>query len=158
MLVLALPLLEKGTIEESKVYVFAIDIYEKLRAALEATVIAPYSPLYVRVTKITDNADNDSIVSLSEENSSKGMFIDDDGNELTTAQEITRANDNGKNVNVATYLEPDTDYSIVITAANDNSTIGPSGAGCIAGSAIGFIAMMLSSGIFHVRKKVKVKK
>ena len=157
-IILALPILEKGTIEEAKVYVFVVDIFEKLRAALESTVIATYSPLYVRTTKITDTIMNvDSVVSLSEENSSKGMFLDDDGKELFTANDIFSAISNGKNINIAAYLEPDTNYSIVITAADDSSVIGPSGAGCIAGSALGLIAMMLSSGIFHIRKKAKGK-
>ncbi|MBR2208857.1 MAG: hypothetical protein IJ859_08655, partial [Synergistaceae bacterium] len=162
-IVLALPLLEKGTIEEAKVYVFVVDIRDKLAEAMNANVINYNSPLYVRATKLNvksgdvDSDDVSEVVSLADAED-RGVFLDDDGNELTTAQEITRAKDNGKNVNVAVYLEPDTDYSIVITTDADNGgVIGPSGAGCIAGSTLGLIAMSLSSGIFHIRKKTKRK-
>ena len=152
--ILALPLLEKGTITEAKVYVFIADIADKIREAINASVITPYSQVFIRVTKIsaeTGSAD-DAVAKLSEENSEKGMFLDDEGNEITNALGLL----NATNINVAAYLEPDTDYSLVVTAAEENdSVLGPSGAGCITGSAIGLIAMMLSSGIFRIRRKRK---
>ncbi len=154
--ILALPVLESGTITEAKIYVFVADIANKIREAINASVITPYSQVFIRVTKLSANSSGideaDGIVSLSEENSEKGMFLDDEGNEITNALGLL----NATNVNVAAYLEPDTDYSFVVTASEeDNTTLGPSNAGCITGSAIGLIAMMLSSGIFKIRRKVK---
>ena len=157
--VLALPKLEKGAVTEAAVHVFAIDISAKIQDAKTAKVIGSESRMFVYATKITSEnllgSAGLASVHLSEENSTKGMFLDDNGNELQTADDLL----NASNVNIATYLEPDYDYSIVITAASDdNVVIGPSGAGCMGGSALGLIAMTLASGVFYVRKKIKAKK
>ena len=161
--VLALPILQKGAVTEAAVHVFAIDISAKIQEAMTATVVSAKSRMFVYATKLTSvklsNSSNAN-VHLSEENSTKGMFFDDNGNEITTAEGLRDAS----NVNIAAYLEPDYDYSIVITAADssgENSggvAAGPSGAGCMGGSALGLVAMTLASGVFYVRKKVKSKK
>ena len=153
--ILALPLIKKGTITEAKVYVFAVNIYEQIDAAFKANMLDHSSLLFIRITPVA--SDSTETVSIAAD-ATTGKFFNDEGTELKKATDVYALG--SSNINVAANLESDTDYSLVVTAKSETqtSTVGPSGAGCITGSAIGIIAMILASGIFQIRRKAKKNK
>lgn len=172
---LTLPTLESDQVTETKIYVFAIDnFYEKISQAMSiadnAGKSVSISRIFVKVigfpagtANVESLSDAEAYLSASEENNEKrisitdGILFDDRGVELTNLQlaDVTRVALNGSNINVAALLKPGNDYTFVITASDTDNNLGPSGAGCYSGSALGIIAMAMTSWLSKVRKKNK---
>ena len=150
--VYALPLLKSGVITKNQNYVFSINIATFVAALDFASNMHIYATKIPTVT-MPSISNNEGVVHVSDstyESPTLGIFLDDSGKELKTAQDLLDAS----KVNVAVYLESNDkfDYSIVIAADDPNKVvIGPSGAGCN----VGYAGMMtlLACVAFIMKKK-----
>ena len=99
----------------------------------------------IRRSASASNAQVMPSVSAAEDYAVEYVFLDDDGNEVSTVPP-------NRHVNVAAYLEPGYVYSPVITTSGNSSEIagvGSSSGGC----STGFSAAILLAGLAIVMRK-----
>lgn len=150
-IVLPLPLIGEGEIPSDGIYIFdlTVALAREIPALIREDKIEASYRMYIHATK--DPEAYLGSVSLSTVNHrATGMFVDSTGRELETAQELATST---SPVNVAIFLKDNSDakYSLVITAAPDNGTLGPSGVGCQVGYA-GVMALLACLTLITKRK------
>ena len=149
--VLAINELPSDVITESKIYIFAIDFNDFVKA-VEAGLLNYGSPIFVHMRPESADVVSGSVSVAALRNDDKGIFVDDSGNEITT---LPSSNTNG--INIAAYLEAGNSYSPVISTKSGDVSgdIGASGAGCNGGfgALFGILAMAFTASSLYIRKR-----
>ncbi|MBQ7559750.1 MAG: hypothetical protein IJT20_05845 [Synergistaceae bacterium] len=147
--ILAFPEILASAITESKVYMFAVD-YAQLKAAVDAGLLNYSDPIFIHMRPQTSSTGS---INASATADADSALFDNNGNEIIKMPN----SDNG--INIAAYLEANTAYSPVITAAtattSGDSTLGPANVGCNGGfgSLFGFLGMAFTASALYLRKR-----